>query len=121
MELGVDSFAAQLDENKKADSEDALSLLLDRIEWADKMGLDVFGIGEHSSQRFLVFGTHIDSCGGGGRDETNKTNQRCYRTERSGSGTCISKFCHVGYIIEGQSRNSSRAWFFRGSLSAFRT
>ena len=53
MELGVDSFAAQLDENKKTDSEDALSLLLDRIEHADKMGLDVFGIGEHHRKDFL--------------------------------------------------------------------
>jgi probable LLM family oxidoreductase len=53
MELGVDSFAAQLDENKKANSEEALSLLLDRIEWADKMGLDVFGIGEHHRKDFL--------------------------------------------------------------------
>ena len=53
MELGVDSFAAQLDENKKDKSEDALSLLLDRIEWADKMGLDVFGIGEHHRKDFL--------------------------------------------------------------------
>ncbi|HSZ33028.1 MAG TPA: Atu2307/SP_0267 family LLM class monooxygenase [Puia sp.] len=53
MELGVDSFAAQLDENKKDNSDDALSLLLDRIEWADKMGLDVFGIGEHHRKDFL--------------------------------------------------------------------
>jgi probable LLM family oxidoreductase len=53
MELGVDSFAAQLDENKKDNSEDALSLLLERIEYADKMGLDVFGIGEHHRKDFL--------------------------------------------------------------------
>ncbi len=39
--------------NKKTDSEDALSLLLDRIEWADKIGLDVFGIGEHHRKDFL--------------------------------------------------------------------
>ena len=53
MELGVDSFAAQLDENKKSNNEEALSLLLDRIEFADKMGLDVFGIGEHHRKKFL--------------------------------------------------------------------
>jgi probable LLM family oxidoreductase len=53
MELGVDSFAAQLDKNVNVNSEDALALLLDRIEFADKMGLDVFGIGEHHRKEFL--------------------------------------------------------------------
>ncbi len=53
MEIGIDSFAAQFDENKNASQEDALSLLLDRMEYADKMGLDVFGIGEHHRKEFL--------------------------------------------------------------------
>jgi probable LLM family oxidoreductase len=53
MEIGIDSFAAKFDENEKASDEQALSLLLDRIEYADKMGLDVFGIGEHHRKEFL--------------------------------------------------------------------
>lgn len=47
MEIGVDSFAA------KESSNDTLSELLDRIEYADKVGLDVFGIGEHYREEFL--------------------------------------------------------------------
>lgn len=47
MEIGVDSFAA------KESSRDTLSELLDRIEYADKVGLDVFGIGEHYREEFL--------------------------------------------------------------------
>lgn len=47
MEIGVDSFAA------KESSHDTLSELLDRIEYADKVGLDVFGIGEHYREEFL--------------------------------------------------------------------
>src|SRR3982751_1021876 len=55
MEIGIDSFAAQFDETGAAGLDDhhALSLLLDRIEQADKMGLDVFGIGEHHRKEFL--------------------------------------------------------------------
>lgn len=55
MEIGIDSFAAQFDEkaNVGLKSEDAMSQLLDRIEHADKMGLDVFGIGEHHRKEFL--------------------------------------------------------------------
>ena len=55
MEIGVDSFAAQFDEtaNDGLNNEDAIGLLLDRIEYADQMGLDVFGIGEHHRKEFL--------------------------------------------------------------------
>lgn len=48
MEIGIDSFAANFDATTThLNSQDALALLLERIEFADKMGLDVFGIGEH--------------------------------------------------------------------------
>ena len=54
MEIGIDSFAANFDEsNATSAGEDVLTLLLERIEFADKMGLDVFGIGEHHRKEFL--------------------------------------------------------------------
>ena len=56
MEIGIDSFAeAQLDNGKSYSENSAQSIsdLLDRIEHADKVGLDVFGIGEHYRKEFL--------------------------------------------------------------------
>ena len=55
MEIGVDSFAAMFSANsrKAIPDVDAMSQLLDRIVYADKMGLDVFGIGEHHRKGFL--------------------------------------------------------------------
>ena len=55
MEIGIDSFAAMFSSNvRKAISDtDALAQLLDRIAHADKIGLDVFGIGEHHRKGFL--------------------------------------------------------------------
>jgi alkanesulfonate monooxygenase SsuD/methylene tetrahydromethanopterin reductase-like flavin-dependent oxidoreductase (luciferase family) len=55
MEIGVDSFAAMFsgNSNKAINDADAMTQLLDRIEYADKMGLDVFGIGEHHRKGFL--------------------------------------------------------------------
>ena len=49
MEIGVDSFAAMFsgDSSKAINDADALTQLLERIEHADRSGLDVFGIGEH--------------------------------------------------------------------------
>ncbi len=55
MEIGVDSFAAMMSGNsaKGVNDADSLSQLLERIEYADKAGLDIFGIGEHHRKGFL--------------------------------------------------------------------
>ena len=56
MEVGIDSFAARPpgdDAHTAAGSRDALAQLLDRIVFADEIGLDVFGIGEHYRAEFL--------------------------------------------------------------------
>jgi len=56
MEIGIDSFAAALLDNgtgKTPSGVDAMSELLDRIEFADQVGLDVFGMGEHHRPEYL--------------------------------------------------------------------
>jgi probable LLM family oxidoreductase len=55
MEIGIDSFAAMFsgNSNKRVNDADAMAQLLDRIEHADRMGLDVFGIGDHHRKGFL--------------------------------------------------------------------
>jgi alkanesulfonate monooxygenase SsuD/methylene tetrahydromethanopterin reductase-like flavin-dependent oxidoreductase (luciferase family) len=55
MDIGVDSFAAIVaDEGNQAQSPQArLADLLDEIEIADQVGLDLFGIGEHHRADFL--------------------------------------------------------------------
>lgn len=55
MEIGIDSFAAMFSGNssKAISDTDALAQLLDRIELADRAGLDIFGIGEHHRKGFL--------------------------------------------------------------------
>ncbi|MBK8487838.1 MAG: LLM class flavin-dependent oxidoreductase [Bacteroidetes bacterium] len=54
MEIGIDSFAGVPDSgNGKSDNAKAMAELLERMEYADQMGLDVFGIGEHYRKEFL--------------------------------------------------------------------
>ena len=48
MEIGIDSFAASA-----VGSADSINRLLERIERADAVGLDVFGIGEHHRKEYL--------------------------------------------------------------------
>jgi probable LLM family oxidoreductase len=49
MELGIDSFASREHEQPV----EAIQHLLERIEIADRVGLDVFGVGEHHRAEFL--------------------------------------------------------------------
>ena len=54
MEIGVDSFASAIGESNIAVSPaDRMRDLLEEIEHADQVGLDVFGIGEHHRKEFL--------------------------------------------------------------------
>lgn len=55
MEIGIDSFASNTanDGSVALSSAQVITELLERIEQADKCGLDVFGIGEHHRKEFL--------------------------------------------------------------------
>lgn len=55
MQIGIDSFAAMMSGNatRAISDQTAVAQLLDRIEQADRSGLDVFGIGEHHRKGFL--------------------------------------------------------------------
>lgn len=56
MEIGIDSFAASESSNSAdlaISRMNALAELLERMEYADEVGLDSFGIGEHYRKEFL--------------------------------------------------------------------
>jgi len=54
MQVGIDSFAAFHDYTKEsASSSERLQRLIEQIELADQIGLDVFGVGEHHRRGFL--------------------------------------------------------------------
>src|SRR3954469_12313791 len=53
MQVGIDSFAAWDDTGISVSPSERLQRLVEQIEYADKIGLDVFGIGEHHRREFL--------------------------------------------------------------------
>ena len=53
MQVGIDSFAAFDDAGMSVSPSERLRRLVEQIEYADKIGLDVFGIGEHHRREFL--------------------------------------------------------------------
>ncbi|MFD0792560.1 LLM class flavin-dependent oxidoreductase [Mucilaginibacter litoreus] len=59
MEIGIDSFASALYGSNELTPVTAMEQLLERIELADQVGLDVFGIGEHHKKEFLDSATAV--------------------------------------------------------------
>src|SRR5919199_5680566 len=53
MQVGIDSFAAWEDTTLSARPSERLRRLVEQIEYADQIGLDVFGVGEHHRKEFL--------------------------------------------------------------------
>lgn len=59
MEIGIDSFASAMYGTNTLSSADAMEQLLERIAFADVVGLNVFGIGEHHKKEFLDSATAV--------------------------------------------------------------
>jgi probable LLM family oxidoreductase len=53
MQVGIDSFAAFDDAGLSVSPSERLRRLIEQIEYADRIGLDVFGVGEHHRREFL--------------------------------------------------------------------
>ena len=53
MQVGIDSFAAWGEASLSNNPSERLRNLVEQIELADQVGLDVFGVGEHHRQGFL--------------------------------------------------------------------
>src|SRR5918994_5943006 len=53
MQVGIDSFAAWDDAGFPVSPSESLRGLIEQIEYADQIGLDVFGVGEHHRREFL--------------------------------------------------------------------
>ena len=62
MEIGIHTFASanfKDEKEKQIPNNQAINELLDRIEYADKVGIDEVGIGEHHRKEFLDSAAHI--------------------------------------------------------------
>jgi len=53
MQVGIDSFAAWDDTGISVSPSERLQKLVEQIKYADQIGLDVFGVGEHHRREFL--------------------------------------------------------------------
>ena len=62
MEIGIHTFASanfKDEKGKQIPNDQAINELLDRIEYAEKVGIDEVGIGEHHRKEYLDSASHI--------------------------------------------------------------
>jgi len=92
MQIGIDSFAAAYDDASLAVSaSDRLRNLVEQIESADQVGLDVFGIGEHHRPGVPRFRSCGHSRSGRRHERTAYVSPVCYGPELSRPGTGVSE------------------------------
>lgn len=58
IEIGIDSFAA-VPQDKGVSNAQAIKELIERMVYADEVGLDYFGLGEHHRREFLDSASHM--------------------------------------------------------------
>ncbi len=109
MQIGVDSFAAAISDpltGLTLSPVDRMQHLLQEIELADRVGLDVFGIGEHHREEFLDSAPAIDSWAAAAAYKEYSPHQCRNRSQRSGPCACFSGICHTGSSLEWPLRRS---------------
>ena len=85
IQLGVDSFATAFSRTvvgQAANDAEALGQLVERIEHAERAGLDVFGIGEHHRREFLDSAPPVILAAAAARTHRIPVDQRRDRFER---------------------------------------
>ena len=122
MEIGIDSFAANEAQDGTASalhSSNALAELLERMEYADKVGLDVFGIGEHYRKEFLDSAPAVILAAAAAPHQAHPPDQCRHRVERGRPGQGLPKLRDPGSDLSRSGGNGGRTGFIHGVLSAF--
>ncbi len=87
--------------------------LMEEIELADQVGLDVFAVGEHHRPDYAVSAPVVVLGAAAVKTKQNQTFQCSYSTQFRRSCQGVSAICNGRSIISGQSRNYGRTGFVR--------
>ena len=111
MQVGIDSFAAFDDAGLSLNPSERLRRLIEQIEYADKIGLDVFGIGEHHRREFLDSAPAVILAAAAAR--TKRIRLTSAVTVLSARGPCegISRVCNIGSSVARSDGNGCWPWF----------
>ena len=121
MQIGTDSFAAAIaDPVTGATISPSLRLrnLLEEIELADQVGLDVFGIGEHHRREYLDSAPTIILAAAAERTKRIRLASAVTVLSAADPVRVFQEFATLDLISEGPCGDRRRAWFVRRGVSA---
>src|SRR5438876_8723285 len=103
MEIGIGSFAARFDDAGLAASPvDRMRELLERIEQADQVGLDVFGVGEHHKREFLDSAPPVILAAAAGRTRRIRLTSAVAVLSAADPGRVFQQFAALDLLSEGR-------------------
>ena len=121
MQVGIDSFAAALDDASLSVSpSERLRRLVEQIERADQIGLDVFGIGEHHRSEFLDSAPAVILAAAARANETHTSYQCSNGTECRRPSTGISRIRNLGSFVTRSGGDGCGPWLIHRGVSPVR-
>ena len=120
MEIGIDSFAAVANHTHTGKQHaQSIAELLERMEQADRVGLDVFGLGEHHRKEFLDSAPTIILAAAASRTRKIKLTSAVTVLSAADPVRVFQNFATLDLVSQGPGRNGGRPGFFYRSFSAF--
>ena len=120
MQVGIDSFpTAHDDVSQSVSASERMRRLIEQIEYADQIGLDVFGIGEHHRREFLD-SAPLSSCSSTYADKTHPSYKCCNGSECSRPSTGISRIRNPGSSVARPGGDGCGSWLFHRGVSSVR-
>ncbi len=123
MEIGIDSFAAAMidtDSGAGINSMESITQLLERIEHADQVGLDVFGIGEHHRKEFLDAAPVVILAAAAARTKRIRLTSAVTVLSAADPVRVFQNFATLDLNFSRPGRNGSWAWVIYRILPAIR-
>jgi alkanesulfonate monooxygenase SsuD/methylene tetrahydromethanopterin reductase-like flavin-dependent oxidoreductase (luciferase family) len=119
MQVGIDSFAAAYTEaSLQVSPADRLRDLVEQIEHADQVGLDVFGIGEHHRAEYLDSAPAVILGAAAARTRRIRLTSAVTVLSSADPVRVFQNFATVDLLSQGRYRDRSRIPFRSGSGSA---
>ncbi len=115
MEIGIYTFA---DVGATITAGQRIRNLIEEIELADQVGLDVYGVGEHHRPDYAASAPAIVLAAGAARTKNIRLTSAVTVLSSDDPGARLSEFFHAGFDLQGPRRNHGGQGIVHRVLSA---
>ncbi len=120
MQVGIDSFAAFDNAGLSVSPSERLRRLIEQIEYADQIGLDVFGIGEHHRQEFLDSAPAVILAAAAARTKRIRLTSAVTVLSADRPSKGVSRIRNLGSFVARSGGDGCGPWLIHRGVSAVR-